>query len=434
VASIIREPNGRRRIEFFDHKGARKRVRLGKVDQKKAEAVRTRIDQLVAGKVTGHGIDRDMALWLTDIDAKLHARLERAGLIAGRAAPEATTLGPWIERYISGRTDVKATTVQYWGRARKFLLAYFGADRSLASITTADAIEFRLWLFRDQKDAAGKVTRRKQSDNTTRRLTAISKQFLQRAVKAKLIAENPFSDSDLPTSLVVNKSRERFITASEAAAVLQECPSDEWRVIFSLSRYGGLRCPSEHLRLRWSDIDFDGGRLTVTSPKTEHHAGKGSRVIPLFPELREPLQALHTAGADDSDFVLPRPMLVVSRAHTGLARIISRAGLQQWPRLYHNLRASRQTELAATFPIHVVCAWLGNSPAIALRHYLQVTAADFDKAAQNWAHPTAIPTVLECPGANGNRRKRPKTAILPAKTRITGSHDRTLLVRRPWLA
>jgi len=126
VASIIREPNGRRRIEFFDHKGARKRVRLDKVDQKKAEAVRTRIDQLVAGKVAGHGIDRDMAIWLTEIDTKLHARLERSGLIAGRAEPEATTLGPWIERYISGRTDAKPATAVTWQVASKRMLAYFG--------------------------------------------------------------------------------------------------------------------------------------------------------------------------------------------------------------------------------------------------------------------------------------------------------------------
>ena len=64
MASIIREPNGRRQIEFFDHEGDRKRVRLGEASHKHAEAVRTRIDRLIASKVTGNGIDRDMAPWL----------------------------------------------------------------------------------------------------------------------------------------------------------------------------------------------------------------------------------------------------------------------------------------------------------------------------------------------------------------------------------
>ncbi|HMN40854.1 MAG TPA: hypothetical protein PKE29_08400 [Phycisphaerales bacterium] len=61
-------------------------------------------------------------------------------------------------------------------------------------------------------------------------------------------------------------------------------------------------------------------------------------------------------------------------------RIIKRAGLAAWDRTWHNLRASRQTELAATFPLHTVCAWIGNTKAIAAGHYLQVTDADWTRA------------------------------------------------------
>ena len=38
-------------------------------------------------------------------------------------------------------------------------------------------------------------------------------------------------------------------------------------------------------------------------------------------------------------------------------------------------RATRETELAALYPLHVVCAWIGNSRAVAQEHYLQVTDA-----------------------------------------------------------
>jgi hypothetical protein len=61
---------------------------------------------------------------------------------------------------------------------------------------------------------------------------------------------------------------------------------------------------------------------------------------------------------------------------------VKRAGLQSWPRLFHAMRASRETELAKQCPIHVVTAWLGNTPRIALKHYLQVTDADFEQAAK----------------------------------------------------
>jgi hypothetical protein len=39
----------------------------------------------------------------------------------------------------------------------------------------------------------------------------------------------------------------------ERNKVLEACPNAEWRLIFALSRFGGLRCPSEHLVLTWAD-------------------------------------------------------------------------------------------------------------------------------------------------------------------------------------
>ena len=63
-------------------------------------------------------------------------------------------------------------------------------------------------------------------------------------------------------------------------------------------------------------------------------------------------------------------------------KIIKRAGLKPWPRLFHNLRATRQTELTRDFPIHVVCEWLGNSNPIAQEHHLRVTDDDYAKALQ----------------------------------------------------
>ncbi len=52
------------------------------------------------------------------------------------------------------------------------------------------------------------------------------------------------------------------------------------------------------------------------------------------------------------------------------------------PKIFHNLRATRQTELEEENPSHVVCAWLGNSEIVARKHYLQVTDAHFANAAQ----------------------------------------------------
>ncbi|MFN5393339.1 MAG: hypothetical protein ACK5EO_05490 [Planctomycetota bacterium] len=56
-------------------------------------------------------------------------------------------------------------------------------------------------------------------------------------------------------------------------------------------------------------------------------------------------------------------------------------GQRNWPRCFHSMRASRQSELHREFPLHLVCSWLGNSPRIAQQSYLLVTEDDFAKAA-----------------------------------------------------
>jgi len=66
---------------------------------------------------------------------------------------------------------------------------------------------------------------------------------------------------------------------------------------------------------------------------------------------------------------------------TQLTRIVGRAGLTPWPKLWQNLRSTRETELAEAFPMHVVCRWIGNSQPVAAKHYLQVTDEHYEQAA-----------------------------------------------------
>jgi hypothetical protein len=64
-----------------------------------------------------------------------------------------------------------------------------------------------------------------------------------------------------------------------------------------------------------------------------------------------------------------------------MCRIIGRAKIKPWPKLFQNLRSTRETELAEMYPLHVVCAWIGNSQPVAAKHYLQVTDEHFASAA-----------------------------------------------------
>ncbi|MEZ5944867.1 MAG: hypothetical protein R3C18_26080 [Planctomycetaceae bacterium] len=93
-------------------------------------------------------------------------------------------------------------------------------------------------------------------------------------MRKRLIEENPFGD--LVTCVRENTKREYSITREEFAKVADQCPDAEWRLILALSRFGGLRVPSEIFPLKWEHIDLDAGRFTIHSPKTEHHAGHES--------------------------------------------------------------------------------------------------------------------------------------------------------------
>ena len=66
------------------------------------------------------------------------------------------------------------------------------------------------------------------------------------------------------------------------------------------------------------------------------------------------------------------------------------------------LRATRQTELADRFPLHVVCAWIGNSQPVAMKHYLQVTDEHFAEAVQNPVQPVRAAKRTEAHGKPQN--------------------------------
>lgn len=148
--------------------------------------------------------------------------------------------------------------------------------------------------------------------------------------------------------------------------------------------------PSELQHLRWSEVEWTGGKypngtITITSPKTAH-CGKASRVVPLLPELRPWLRDAFDAALEASGTL---PEFVIARCQggspvnlrSGFQRIIEKAGLKPWPKLYVNLRASRATELAEQYPGHTAAEWPGHTEAVANEHYRQVTAEHYARAA-----------------------------------------------------
>jgi len=208
-----------------------------------------------------------------------------------------------------------------------------------------------------------------------------ARQFFRAACRNKIIQENPFED--IKTGKQVNKSREYFVDRPTINAVIEAAPDYEWRLIIAFCRYAGLRCPSEILPLQWTDINWHEDGITVHSPKTEHHDGGESRVVPVFPVLLPYLLEARQLAGDGTAYVITRYRHSNANLRTQFERIIRRAGYEPWPRIFQNLRSSRETELLEEgYPIQAVCEWIGNSPEVAKQHYLQMRDVYFRRAVE----------------------------------------------------
>jgi integrase len=323
----------------------------------------------------------------------LAAKLSVVGLVPAR---QSAALGPFLRSYVSGRTDVKRRSTLNYGMAVHSLLECFGESKPLRDFTEVDAERFRVWL-KEQGYAEATVSRR----------VKYGRQFFSAALRRRLVTANPFLN--VKAGNQANPDRFRFVTLEETEKLPDNCPDAEWRLIVALARYGGLRIPSEALTLTWADIDWANNRFRVRSPKTEHHEGRGVRLVPLFPELRPYLERAFEAAPEGAVYVIGRSRNIGVNWRTQLERILDRVGLSAWPRLYQNLRASRETELTQSFPSHVCAAWIGHSVKVAEKHYLGVREDDFQRAAD--ATGEAAQYVQET--ARKASYRKPETTVFP---------------------
>jgi len=205
MASLANDPGGRRRILFFDAAGNRKTVRLGKMSKRQAEAVKLRIEDLATSKLSGGSPSDETARWVADISLELADKLALHGLIEPREAKQALRLGEHLANYFDARTDVKQGTRTNWGHTERCLLRFFGADRTLDSITVGDAKDFERWLG----TASARNHRYAETEadsglapNTVRKRISNAKQFFEDAVQRELITRNRRSArTDYPKSI-----------------------------------------------------------------------------------------------------------------------------------------------------------------------------------------------------------------------------------------
>jgi integrase len=372
MASVsTQKSTGLRRVLFQGLDGQRAAIHLGKVSMASAREIAGHVDHLAVCRRSGVDCRRSTRDWIERIQTdwpKLANRLFELGLIRNTVQAD-QQFESFVDRLIATRSDVKPNTLKLWRQSAQKIQQFFG-DRMLRSLTAKDGNDYLRWLSSAvEHGGAG------HSASTPSKHLTIAKGFLNEAVDAEILIANPFQKVKADRS--VDKRRRRFVSASLIESVINSTEDVELRAIIALSRWGGLRTPSEPFALQWQHIDWQRQRITVPAVKTK------LRELPLFPELVPYLTVLMNAAADQSPaghLINRLSQFSDSNLRKQLTQTILSAGSAPWPKIFHNLRASRQTELEERFPRKTVCEWMGNSESVADRHYLQVLDEHFDRA------------------------------------------------------
>lgn len=298
----------------------------------------------------------------TDVLAALDElrRQTRDGVIPDRTRTVATFLEFWLDEVIAGQVS-PASLAEYRKRIARIIPSI--GHVKLGKLTTPHVQAL-------SNDLAVRYPRGVKTRSTT---LATLRQALRWAVSADLIARNPAEHVSGPRTTTAKV--DDALTADEAAAVLSAAAGDEMEGLVWLALKYGLRL-GELLDLRWSDIDFDAGELTVRQAKTR----AGIRSLPLIPEAERVLKAHRkrslVTGTDG--YVFPTSIgtkRAPQRTRQEWSRILTAAGVEHRCRncgtpdpcssAVRRFHASRHTAatllLESGVPLEVVSAILGHS-------------------------------------------------------------------------
>lgn len=374
-------------IRFVDYRNRRKTIYLGgrKYSQQTANELKTIVEVLVYNQNNFVVIlDARTSKWIETASPEIRKKLGQAGLIE---APQSHTLREMWDTFLKQKTGVKESTLNQYEHAKNRFFAFFKESELIDAVS---------------KD---RLTRWKQELLQTLQSTTVASQLKHTktvftwAVQAGWIEKSPLDG--IGRGSFVNREKDRIITMEEYRRLLDACPCRDWRVIISLARIGGLRCPSEVIGLRWAEVNWDRGCFFVRSPKTEHKEGKESRLVPIFPELRKELEALYfnLAGTPEIvEHVINRYRDPKQNLGTTFSKIALKAGLGVISRPFDNMRMTRSNEVYNRFGAFKESQWIGHSSRVRTDHYLMITDADYQEASQ-WngpskreEFPTRIPT------------------------------------------
>lgn len=257
--------NNKRKVGQIYEKGPNKymvRVYLGRNTSGKRDFH----SKVITGKTQADAYKKAEKYCCKIVDQKEEGKLTQDGK---------TLFGEHVQAWlgvVQGRVKSKKTFLDYQDRLRLYVM---GADDKGRLDTSKGLGKVRI----DKIDAKtiqeiyNKMISQGLSARSVRYVHSILVNCFQLAVKWRMIPENPASlcTDDLPANKRVEM---KYFTPEQAAIFMKEAQWTPLYPFFSLMIASGMR-PGEALGLKWTDVDFEGKRVTVNRSLIRFRKGGG---------------------------------------------------------------------------------------------------------------------------------------------------------------
>jgi site-specific recombinase XerD len=140
------------------------------------------------------------------------------------------------------------------------LKEFFKSDRLIQTITAGDAEDFKRWLTSNARcHSRERISKPGLASATVAKRLQGSVTIFNYAVKREMIEKNPFVDIKQPKN--TNPERQMYIEVSKIETLIENANSTEWKLLLALSRYLGVRVPSEPFSMTWDCVNWEKKRL-----------------------------------------------------------------------------------------------------------------------------------------------------------------------------